>query len=78
MLKKYLTTHNKKYLLTNYKMLLSSCIKFLILLFIVAFIFSRFSSDSVGSIALRIGTTALIILITTEITDYIKSKRQSE
>ena len=68
----------KKYLLLNYKMLLSSCIKFLILLFIVAFIFSRFSSDSVGSIALRIGTTALIILITTEITDYIKSKRQSE
>lgn len=68
----------KKYLLENYKMLLSSCIKFLILLLITALIISRYSSESVGSIALRIGSTAIVILITTQITDFIKSKYQSE
>lgn len=66
----------KKYFLLHYQTLIVRVFITSICAFVLAFLFSKFSSFSVKEIALYIGIGSVIMFLVSEINDYVKWLRQ--
>ncbi|GAA4073249.1 hypothetical protein GCM10022410_18320 [Amphibacillus indicireducens] len=66
----------KKYFLLHYQSLIVQVMITSILIFVLAFLFSKFSSLSFKEIALSIGVGSIIVFPISLIRDYVKWSRQ--